>query len=550
MIASLYAAPVGQIHPDPFRNGCVVSDSMFASQVGADILKRGGNAVDAAIATGFALAVTFPAAGNIGGGGFMLVRMADGRTVAIDYRETAPRRATKKMYVDAKGNVTKDSVVGYRASGVPGTSMGMWEAHRRYGSLPWKQLVDPAVRLARDGFVLDRGLAENLRDSAKTFEPFKASWIQFCREGRFFEWGDRFRQPELAATLARIRDNGADGFYKGPTAAAISNAMNANGGLIDEIDLAEYKAVLREPIRGSYKGYDLMTMPPPSSGGICMLQMLAMLEPFDLRSMGWNSADALHLQIEAMKRSFADRSQYMGDPGFANIPITELLDPAYISRRRESIDRRRATPSNQIRPGLEPAGEGEHTTHFSVVDKEGNAVSNTYTLNTGFGSGVTIAGFLMNNEMDDFAAKVGVPNAYGLIQGESNTIAPGKRPLSSMTPTIVMKSGKVYAVLGSPGGPTIINTVMQSFLNMAEFGLSVQEAVAAPRFHHQWLPDEIRYEQYGLGAELRSALTARGHVFALRPGRMGSCHAIGIASNSVRLAGVDPRVPGAGAAGY
>jgi gamma-glutamyltranspeptidase/glutathione hydrolase len=543
---------LAQIHPTPYKFCCVVSDSDLASKVGAKILKDGGNAVDAAIATGFALAVAFPAAGNIGGGGFMVVRMADGRTVAIDYREMAPKASTKDMYLDDKQNVTQDSLIGYKAAGVPGTTMGMWEAHKRFGKLPWNKLVDPSVRLSRDGFVIDREFASSLRGSSTLFKRFPTSWSQFCRDGKFFEAGEKFSQPDLAITLSRIRDKGADGFYKGETANLIAADMAANKGLMSKDDLANYKVEFRQPQAGSYKGFDILTMPPPSSGGVCLLQMLGILEGYDLKPLGWNSSEYLHLLVEAMKRSFADRSQYMGDPGFVDVPVAKLLSPEYIKARRESIDPAKSTPATSIAPGLEPIKEGEHTTHFSVADREGNMVSNTYTLNTGFGSGAVVkgAGFLLNNEMDDFAAKPGVPNAYGLIQGSRNSIAPGKRPLSSMTPTIVLKDGKPYLVVGSPGGPTIINTVLQTFLNIVEFGMSVQQAVAAPRFHHQWLPDEVRYETFGVSVDVRKALEAKGHKFARSASSMGSCNAILVAVDGWRMAGVDPRISGAASAGY
>lgn len=549
-IPALVISATAQIHPTPFKNGCVVSDSAIASQVGAQIMKQGGNAVDAAVATGLALAVTFPAAGNLGGGGFMVVRMADGFSAAIDYREVAPRSASRDMFLDATGKVTNDSLEGYRASGVPGTPMGMWRAHRMFGKLPWKAVVEPSIKLAREGFIVDRGLADDLKQAARLFKKFPASYSQFCRNGKFYQWGETFKQPELARTLKLIQEQGAVGFYHGETATKIAKAMRAQKGEITEADLQAYQAIVRMPVRGKYKDFQFLTMPPPSSGGVCLLQMLQTLEPFDLKGKGFQSAGTMHLITEAMKLSFADRSQYFGDPGFVSVPIEQLLSPNYIAQRRKMIKPNIATPSNEIRPGLDPMKEGEHTTHYSVVDKWGNAVSNTYTLNTGFGSGVTVAGFLLNNEMDDFAAKVGEPNVYGLVQGEANAIAPGKRPLSSMTPTIVLKNGKLHSVLGSPGGPTIINTVLQTFLNVSEFGMSIQEAVAAPRFHHQWLPDQIRYEPNGLNAELKSALEKMGHKFAARPGRMGSCHAIQIGPDSVRFAGTDPRVSSSGAAGY
>lgn len=540
-----------QIHPIAYRQECVVSDSEIASRVGAEVMRDGGNAIDAAIATGFALAVTFPAAGNIGGGGFMVVRMADGKSAALDFRETAPKAATRNMYLDASGKVTKDSLIGYRAAGIPGTPMGFWEAHKKFGKLPWKRLLEPAVKLARDGFAVDRGLAASLRSEADQFKAFPASWKQFCRDGKFYEWGDRLKQGDLAATLARIRDGGADGFYRGKTADLVADDMAKNQGLMTREDLAAYDAEWRAPSTGTYRGYDIVTMPPPSSGGVCMLQMLGILEGYELQPLGWNSSEYLHLLVESMKRSFADRSEAMGDPGFVKVPVTQLLSPEYIKDRRATIDPNKATPAAQVKPGVEPAREGEHTTHYSVVDAHGNGVSVTYTINTGFGSRAVVngAGFLLNNEMDDFAALPGKPNGYGLVQGEANAIQPGKRPLSSMTPTIVSKNGKLTLVLGSPGGPTIINTVLQTVLNVTDFGMTIQEAVAAPRIHHQWLPDEIRYEPRGLAADTKAALEKKGHIFAARGARMGSCHAIAIDPAGNRLAGIDPRVSSSGSAG-
>ena len=515
-------------------------------------MRAGGNAVDAAVATGFALAVTLPSAGNIGGGGFMLVRMADGRQVALDFREIAPTAAAKDMYLDASGNVIKDSsLVGYRASGVPGTVAGLWEAHHRFGKLPWRTVVEPARRLAAKGIEVTYGLARSLEGSHELLSRFPESWRTFCRGGRFFEWGETFRQPELGQTLQRIMDHGTDGFYRGITAKLIADDMRAHGGLITEDDLAAYKVEVRTPLVGDYRGYQVLTMPPPSSGGVALVEMLNILAGYDIKSLGFGSAARDHLVVEAMKRAFADRSEYMGDPGFVTVPLAKLTDPKYADLLRRGINPTRDTPSSEIRPGAGAIHEGDHTTHYSVVDTDGNAVSTTFTLNTGFGSGVVVkgAGFFLNNEMDDFAAKVGVPNTFGLIQGDANTIRPGKRPLSSMTPTILLKDGKLFMVVGSPGGPTIINTVLQTILNVVDHGMNIQEAVSAPRIHHQWLPDQIQWEPRGLSAEERMAMEAMGHSFA-RPSRMGSCNAIMIdPKTGFRFGGVDPRVEGAGAAG-
>ena len=544
MSALLVASLILQIHPQRFHESAVVSDSAIASEVGAKVLREGGNAVDAAVAVGFAMAVTYPAAGNLGGGGFMLVRMADGRTVAIDYREVAPKRATADMYRNPA-----DSLVGYLASGVPGTPMGMWEAHQRFGKKPWKELVEPAVQLAREGFTISDSLARDL-SSNRNFSKFPASWAQFARNGQFYKAGETLKQPDFAATLVKIRDRGADGFYKGETARLIDAAMKANGGYITAEDLANYRVKFREPLTGTYRGVQVITMPPPSSGGIALLQMLGMLSKDNLSATGFQSSGSLHLMVEAMKRAFADRAEHLADPDFHPVPVAKLLDPAYITTRRASIGEQ-ATPSKEIK-GMVADNEGHNTTHYSVVDKEGNAVSNTYTLNTGYGSGVVIpgTGVLMNNEMDDFATQPGKPNGFGLIQSEKNNVQAGKRPLSSMTPTILVQDGKLFAVLGSPGGPTIINTVFQTIVNVVDFRMNIQQAVAGPRFHHQWMPDRIDWEPFGLPADLRAAMQSKGHVFANSGSRMGSCQAILVeASTGDRLVGVDPRVATSGAAG-
>lgn len=529
--------------------GVVVSDSQIASDVGAEILRRGGNAVDAAIATAFALAVTHPAAGNLGGGGFMVVRMADGTAVAIDYRETAPAAASRDMYIGADGKPTKESLVGMKAAGVPGTVAGMAEAHRRFGKLGWKELVEPAHKLAADGFKLPPGLYRSLNAMRQKFAPFSATTKQYITP---LTEGGIFVQPDLARTFALIRDKGEDGFYKGETADRIEAAMKSGGGLITKEDLAGYKVKVRKPLTGQFGGYQIITMPPPSSGGIAVLQMCEMLQG-DFKAMKPGTPETLHLEIEAMKRAFADRAVHLGDPDFVDVPTRRLLDNAYLlARRKEIADR--ATPAKDVKAldGSQARlnAEKPDTTHFSVIDKDGNAVSNTYTLNGSYGSFAVAdgTGVLMNNEMDDFAAAPGVPNGYGLLQSEKNAIAPGKRPLSSMTPTIVVKDGKVFMVVGSPGGPTIINTVFQTLLNVLIFKMGAQEAVSAPRFHHQWMPDEIRWEPKGLPADLRAAMEKRGHVFAAKGAEMGSCHIIVVDEAGKPTPGVDPRISTSGSA--
>ncbi len=545
----------------------VVSSQSLASQAGAEILQRGGNAIDAAVATGIALAVTYPVAGNLGGGGFMLVHLADGRDLAIDYRETAPAAATESMYLDAEGAPLKgsgSSTVGWRASGVPGTVAGLAYAWEHYGSgqLTWAELVEPARRLADEGFAISQGAAASLRGAAPLLEQDSESRRIFLKNGEFFRAGEILRQPELAATLARLQRAGPREFYEGETAARLADAMTANGGLLTRADLANYRVVVRQPLRGTYRGYDIVTMPPPSSGGIALLQMFAMVEPHDVAALGHRSAAKYHLFTEAMRRAFRDRAEYLGDPDFVSVPVEQLLDRNYARRRMTDFDPQRATSSRNLAPGLgraatAPPPEAPQTTHFSVADAAGNAVSNTYTLNGSYGSGVTIPGIgvLMNNEMDDFTTAAGKPNAYGLVQGSANAIAPGKRPLSSMTPTMVFKEGRLVLVTGSPGGPTIINTVLQVISNVIDHGMPVMQAVDEPRIHHQWLPDVLTYERYGMSADTAALLRAKGHTLAQRASYEGAYQgaASTIAVNpqsGLHQGAADPRRPDALAAGY
>ncbi|MCU1258293.1 MAG: gamma-glutamyltransferase [Bryobacterales bacterium] len=500
------------------RHGMVVARERHATDVGEAVLESGGNAVDAAVAVGLTLAVTHPAAGNLGGGGFMLIRFADGRSTFVDFRERGPGSASRDMYLDPEGKPTKDSLIGYRASGVPGTVKGLEYAHRKWGRKPWKELVNPAVDLAAKGFPVSWGLATSLQSEivSEKLAPFENSKRIFLKGGTFYQPGDLLIQPELAATLKRIRDKGSKDFYEGETARLLAADMKAHGGLITVDDLQAYKAIERQPLLGKYRGYDIITAPPPSSGGIGVLQMLGVLEGTDYYKGGAGSAAELHMLAETMRRYFADRSEYLGDPDFYKVPVSTLLNPKYIATLRESIDPAKATPSEQVKPGSLTAYESMETTHFSIVDAEGNAVAVTYTLNSGFGSGVTVSklGFLLNNEMDDFAPKPGEPNAYGLIQGEANAIAPHKTPLSSMVPTIVAKDGKLFLVVGSPGGPTIINSVLQTILNTIDFHMNAQEAVDQPRIHHQWMPDVIVLEQ-SFSPDTMDLLRAKGHQ--LRP---------------------------------
>ena len=491
------------------RHGIVASTNEIASNVGVDIMKRGGNAVDAAIAVAFALAVTHPAAGNLGGGGFMMIRLKDGRTTAIDYREMAPAAATRNIYLDKNGNVIEGeggSIEGYRAAGVPGTVRGMELALKKYGSgrVTWAQLIEPARRLAANGFTVNYTLARSLRGSREYLSKYPETKRIFLNNGKFYNEGDVFRQPDLAATFARLQQRGPNEFYEGQTARLIADDMKRHNGLITMEDMRGYVAKEREPLRGNYRGYEIISMPPPSSGGAVLIEMLNILEGYDLREMGWSSADRYHLMTEAMRRAFADRAEYMGDADFVKVPVTGLIEKSYAKRLRQTIDMRRASTSAKVRAGHPSGAESSETTHFTVVDSDGNAVANTYTLNDSYGSKAVArgTGVLMNNEMDDFAAKPGTPNFYGLIQGERNAVAPHKRPLSAMTPTFVLRrDGSLWFAVGSPGGATIMNTILQIITNIIDFDMNLQQAIDAPRIHHQWLPDEIAYEPYALSAD-------------------------------------------------
>jgi gamma-glutamyltranspeptidase/glutathione hydrolase len=513
------------INPEHAKHAMVASVQIDASRAGAEIMKQGGNAVDAAVATGFALAVTHSAAGNLGGGGFMLIRMANGETHFLDYREKAPAKATHDMYLDAHGNVLPDaSLVGYKASGVPGSVAGMVYAEKHFGKLTLQQVIAPALRLARDGFPLSYEDAEGFQDENLT--KFPESRRTFQRNGKFYEAGEIFRQPELAKTLERIAAN-PDDFYKGAMAQQIAADMAKGGGLITAEDLAAYEVKDRPVIRGTYRGYEVLSAPPPSSGGVALVEALNILEGFDLTKLGNRSAVSMHYTLEAYRRAFFDRSEFLGDPDFAKIPVAQLVDKRYGVAWRETIDPKRATRSSELkRPAIfanldryaelhgQPANisESTQTTHYSVVDDAGDAVAVTTTLNGGFGSYVTVEGlgFLLNNEMDDFSSKPGVPNQYGLVQGEANAIGPGKRPLSAMTPTIVLKDGKLFMVLGSPGGPRIITTVANILMGVIDYGMNIQQAVNAPRFHNQWLPDEEILEE-GFSPDTVRILKQMGH---------------------------------------
>ena len=493
----------------------VVGPERFASEAGLTMLSQGGNAVDAAVATGFALAVTLPRAGNIGGGGFMLVHLAaENRNVFIDYREMAPAAATRDMFLTPEGKVDKRrAYFSHQASGVPGTVAGLIHALEEYGTLPLATVIQPAIDLAANGFVMDITLHQNISARAERLaQDPETKKIFLGNDGKAPAIGSLFKQPDLAATLQRIADNGRDGFYAGPTAELIAKDMAANDGLITQEDLANYVAVERAPVTGQFKDYAIVSAPPPSSGGIHVIQMLNILEPYPLETWGHNSAQYLHHVIEAMKLAYADRSEHLGDPERMEAPIDFLLAKDYASKRRGLINSDSATPSAEIAPGVMPTPESPDTTHYSVADSAGNVVSNTYTLNFSFGSHITIpgTGILMNNEMDDFAARPGFPNAYGLVQGEKNSVAPGRRPLSSMTPTLVFRNGEPWLATGSPGGSLIITAVMQTILNAMAFDMNIAEAAAAPRVHHQWMPDRVLIEP-GISRDTLDILEGMGH---------------------------------------
>ena len=526
-----------------YRNGAVVSAHPEATKVGVEILKKGGNAIDASIAVNFALAVVYPNAGNIGGGGFMVYRTSKGETTSLDFREKAPAAATKDMYLDADGNVVKDkSLYGQLAAGVPGAVAGMVEMHKKYGSLKWADLVEPARKLAADGFKITQMQAtemNNLREKFILFNPLGTALVKV--EG---DWkaGDLLVQTELANTMRLIKEKGSAGFYEGEVADFFVEEMKGGGGIITKEDLKNYHAVWRKPVVGSYKGYKVITMAPPSSGGIALLQLLQMVEPYAINQWQPNSPEAIHLMVEAERRVYADRAKHLGDPDFWTVPQQQLLDKSYNKSRMENFLWDKATPSSAVSAGNFALQESEQTTHFSIVDKEGNAVSLTTTINAPYGALVTVkgAGFLLNNEMDDFSVKPNSPNYFGLVGDEANAIAPHKRMLSSMTPTILEKDGDLFMVVGTPGGSTIITSVFQTILNVIDFGRTMQQAVSIKRFHHQWLPDQIFVEETTFDDDLQQKMEAKGHtVFKRMP--IGRVEAILKMPNGSYQTGADPR---------
>ncbi len=516
---SLAATPAAQAAsqaPVAAEHAMVVTAQHYATRVGVDVLKDGGNAVDAAVAVGYALAVVYPAAGNLGGGGFMTIQLADGRRTFLDFREKAPLAVTANMYLDAAGEVIKGaSTVGHLAVGVPGSVHGLETARKQYGTMQRHTLVAPAIALAEQGFRLDQGDIDLLSTATEAFRADPPSAAIFLNGGQPYAVGDRLVQKDLAVVLRRIAEQGEDGFYKGPTGAAIVASSQAGKGIITQADLDQYRTRELKPIECDYRGYRVISAPPPSSGGVVICEMLNVLEGYPLKEWGFRSAQAVHVQIEAMRHAYVDRNAYLGDPDFVKNPLDRLLDKGYAAKIRAAINPDKAGVSREIKPGV-PPHEGSNTTHYSIVDRFGNAVSVTYTINDWFGAKVTAAGtgVLLNNEMDDFTAKVGVPNLYGLVQGEANSIAPGKRPLSSMSPTIVSKDGKPVIVVGTPGGSRIITAVLHTIVNLIDYEMNVQEAVDATRFHQQWLPEATNLERFALSPDTQRKLESMGHVFA------------------------------------
>jgi len=542
VLAGCARGTLGRNVSDEYHNGMVVCAYPDAAQVGLDILKKGGNAVDAAVAVQFALEVTHPEAGNIGGGGFMVFRSAKGETNTLDFREKAPAAAKQDMYLDSAGNVIKDmSIATHQASGVPGSVDGMVEAHQKYGHLKWEELVQPAIVLARNGFKITKRLADDLNRNSADFKKRNEGVNYLLKEDGWHE-GDILIQEDLAKTLEQIRDKGRAGFYDGIVAGQLVNEMQNGKGLITKADLQNYHAVWRNALTGNYKDYKIITMPPPSSGGVALLQLLQMVEKYPVNKWGFNRDSTVQLMIEAERRVYADRSKYLGDPDFYKVPVDSLLRPGYNVSRMSNFSWDKATPSADILPGKFVGYESDQTTHYSIVDRAGNAVSITTTLNGSFGSKIFVkgAGFLLNNEMDDFSSKPGVPNMFGLVGGKANSIQPGKRMLSSMTPTIIEKDGKLFMVVGTPGGSTIITSVFQTILNVIEFNQDMQQAVSSKRFHHQWLPDEVNVERGAIDSVTRAKLQQKGYKI-VDSGPSGRVDAILKTKWNYYEGGADPR---------
>lgn len=546
LIFAFFAGCVsGQVGHNPntqIKNGMVVSASKYASDIGVEIMRKGGNAVDAAVAVHFALAVVYPNAGNLGGGGFLVYRSAKGEVNTLDFREMAPGAASRDMYLDEKGDpIIQKSLLGSLAAGVPGAVDGMYEAHKRYGKLDWAELIQPSIDLAQNGFKITPRQSRELNSLKTTLETHNLLGTALLKESGKWEENDLLIQNELGATLKLIRDKGKAGFYEGVVADMIVEEMQRSKGIITHDDLKSYKSVWRDPITGWYRGHKIITMPPPSSGGIALIQLLRSVEPYNLKAWGHNSDSTIQLLVEAERRVYADRATHLGDPDYYNVPAKQLIEDSYIRKRMGNFSFEKASKSEEIQAG-KFISESEETTHFSIVDREGNAVSLTTTLNGSYGSAVVVkgAGFLLNNEMDDFSVKPGSPNMYGLVGGEANAIAPYKRMLSSMTPTILEKDGKLFMVVGTPGGSTIITSVFQTILNVIDFGKDMQSAVSAKKFHHQWLPDLVDYEPEAVGESTVQNLTQKGYVFRKR-GAIGRVDAILINNWGYLSGGADPR---------
>jgi gamma-glutamyltranspeptidase/glutathione hydrolase len=534
LLGVVHAASVA---PVAAENGMVVTAQHLATEVGVDVLRRGGNAIDAAVAVGYALAVVYPAAGNLGGGGFMTLQLADGRKTFLDFRERAPLAATANMYLDSAGNVIKGSTTtGHLAVGIPGSVAGFETALAKYGTMKRADVIAPSIRLAEGGFVLDQGDVELLATATDDFKVDPATRAIFLKpDGSPFQPGDRLVQRDLGQTLRQIRDAGAAGFYKGPVAQAIVTSSQAGKGIITQRDLDAYKVRELAPVECDYRGYHIVSAPPPSSGGVVICEILNIVDGYPLKDWGFRSAQAMHVQIEAMRHAYVDRNSYLGDPDFVKNPLDRLLDKAYAAKIRAAIDPQRAAVSQNLKPGVAPH-EGSNTTHYSIVDSKGNAVAVTYSLNDWFGAKVTASGtgVLLNDTMDDFTAKLGVPNIYGLVQGEANSIAPGKTPLSSMSPTIVTQNGQPVMVVGTPGGSRIITAVLETIMNVIDYGMNVQEAIDAPRFHQQWLPNTTNLERFAISPDTQRILEGMGHVFA---GPQPANHVVAILVGAPTLGG-------------
>ena len=531
--------------PETSRVGMVMSTQKIANEIGMHVLENGGNAIDAAVAVGYALAVVHPVAGNLGGGGFALIHTAQGEDATLEFRDCAPGAATRDMYLDKDGNVIpKASVEGYLAAGVPGTVAGMSAMLERYGTKSLAELIQPAIHYAENGFKITARQAETFKEYAPRLNKFASSRQYFLKpDGSIYHEGELLVQKDLAKTLRLIAKQGPDAFYRGEIAELFAKDMAANGGIITKEDLAKYHPIWREPVRGDYRGYHIISMAPPSSGGTHIIEILNVLEGYDLKSMGFGSSQAVHVMAEAMRYAYADRSQFMGDPDFVNVPVSGLISKEYANEIRNKIDPQKATPSSEVKPGNPALHEGTNTTHYSVVDKWGNAVSITYTINDYYGSGAAVkgAGFLLNDEMDDFSVKPGVPNIYGLVGGDANAIEPYKRPLSSMSPTIISKDGKLFMVVGSPGGSRIITTVLQVISNVIDHDMNIREAVDAPRIHMQWLPDELRIEKNGLSHDVIDKLNLMGYKVVVKE-NMGDVNAILVdQSTGIMYGAGDPR---------